>query len=161
MVPSVEQGEFEKASGEGEMNENLSIVSVEKPEESVWGILGQNINAYNRQQAGDDKSQRVCFALQAPDQEIAGGAIGVIYWDWLYIDLMWIKEELRGRGHGHRLLTQLEEEARRRGANHVYLDTFSFQAPAFYQQHGYQVVGVLNDFPAGHQRYFLSKELYA
>jgi GNAT superfamily N-acetyltransferase len=36
-------------------------------------------------------------------------------WGWLHLDLMWVKEELRGRGYRHRLLTRAEEEARRRG----------------------------------------------
>ena len=70
-----------------------------------------------------------------------------------------IKEELRGQGFGHRLLTLAEDEARHRGAKKAHLDTFSFQAPDFYKQHGYEVFGELQDFPPGHQRYFLSKQL--
>jgi len=42
---------------------------------------------------------------------------------------------------------------------HAHLDTFSFQAPDFYQQRGYQVFGQLDDFPPGHRRYYLTKEL--
>jgi GNAT superfamily N-acetyltransferase len=138
------------------MDEEYQIVYVDKPE---WGIIGQGIQNFNTQQAGEDNAQQLCFVLQAPDQEIVGGVIGATYWDWLYIDLMWIREELRGRGFGHRLLALAEEKARQRGATHAYLDTFSFQAPDFYKNHGYQVFGALNDFPAGHQRYFLKKQL--
>jgi len=65
----------------------------------------------------------------------------------------------RGRGYGHRLLTLAEEEGRKRGAEHAYLDTFSFQAPDFYKQHGYHVFGELSDFPQGHRRYYLTKQL--
>jgi len=72
---------------------------------------------------------------------------------------MWLKEELRGRGYGHQLLLLAEEEGRKRGAKQVYLDTFSFQAPDFYKKHGYEVFGELHDFPPGHQRYFLTKQL--
>jgi len=75
------------------------------------------------------------------------------------IDLLWVKDELRGRGYGSRLLTLAEDEARQCGAKSVYLDTFSFQAPNFYKPHGYQVFGELQNFPAGHQRYFLTKQL--
>jgi GNAT superfamily N-acetyltransferase len=141
------------------MGDEYQIVYIEHPEQSAWGIIGQGINEYNLLQAGDESAQRLCFVLQGPDQTIEGGVIGVIYWDWLYIDLMWLKEEFRGRGYGHRLLTEVEEEARRRGAKQAYLDTFSFQAPDFYKQHGYQVFGELNNFPAGHTRYFLTKAL--
>ncbi len=85
--------------------------------------------------------------------------IGATYWDWFYLDLLWVKEELRGQGYGHRLLMLAENRARERGAKNAYLDTFSFQAPDFYSQHGYQVFGELADFPRGHQRYFLRKQL--
>ena len=138
------------------VNKEYQIIFVEKPE---WGIIGGGISNYNTQQAGDDNAQTLCFVLQSPDQEIVGGVIGATYWDSFYLDLMWIKEELRGCGYGHRLMTLAEDEARQRGAKNAYLDTFSFQAPDFYKQHGYQVFGELQDFPPGHQRYFLRKQL--
>jgi hypothetical protein len=128
------------------MDEEYHIVYVDKPEQSAWGIIGQGIHHYNLQQAGDDKFQRLCFVLHTADQVIVGGVIGEIYWDWFHIDLLWLKDELRGRGYG-------------RGAKNAYLDTFSFQAPDFYRRHGYQVFGELGDFPPGHQRYFLAKQL--
>jgi GNAT superfamily N-acetyltransferase len=138
------------------MNEEYKIYYVDKPE---WGIIGGGISQYNKQQAGDDQGQNLCFVLRAPDEEVVGGVIGATFWDWLYIDLMWIKEDLRGRGYGHRLLELAEEEGRKRGAKNAYLDTFSFQAPEFYKKRGYQVFGELKDFPQGHQRYFLTKQL--
>ena len=141
------------------MDEEYSIVYVDNPEQSAWGIIGRGVGNYNTEQTGDNKFLRLCFVLHAPDQEIVGGVIGEIYWDWLYIDLLWVKDELRGRGYGHRLLTLAEDEARQRGAKNVYLDTLSFQAPDFYEQHGYQIFGELEDFPPGHQRYFLRKQL--
>jgi GNAT superfamily N-acetyltransferase len=141
------------------MDQTYQIVYVEKPEQSVWGIVGYGISDYNAQKAGDEHAQRICFAVQGLDHEVFGGVVAVIYWDWLYIDLMWLREELRGCGYGSQLLTLVEEEARKRGAKNAYLDTFSFQAPGFYQKHGYRVFGELKDFPAGHQRYFMTKQL--
>lgn len=52
-----------------------------------------------------------------------------------------------------------EDEARKRGAKHAYLDTFSFQALDFYRKYGYEIFGELQDFPVGHQRYYLVKQL--
>lgn len=141
------------------MDEEYLIEAIDKPQESAWGIIGRAINEYNTQQAGDDNAKILCYALKGPDDVIVGGVVAQIYWDWLYVDLMWIKEDLRGRGYGHRLLTMLEDEARERGARNAFLDTFSFQAPDFYKKHGYQVFGELQDFPNGHQRYYLTKQL--
>ena len=141
------------------MNEEYHIACVDETEDIPWGIIGGGISNYNTQQAGDDNGQNLCFVLQSPDEEIVGGVIGATHWDWFYINLMWLKEELRGHGHGHRLLTLAENEARECGAKDAYLDTFSFQAPGFYEKHGYQVFGELADFPGGHQRYYMKKQL--
>lgn len=141
------------------MDEEYQISSMEQPDDSVWKVVGGGIHHYNLQQAGENQHQHLCFVLRAPDQKIVGGLIGETYWGWFYINLFFINAELRGHGYGHRLLTIAEEEARKRGAKNVYLDTFSFQAPDFYKQHGYEVFGELNDFPPGHQRYFLRKQL--
>jgi len=141
------------------MNEEYKIVTVEKPEESAWGIIGGGLSKYNIEKAGDNKFTRLCYALQDSEEEIVGGILGEVYWEWLYVDLLWVKEELRGQGYGHQLLTKLEEEGCKLGAKNAYLDTFSFQVPDFYKDHGYQVFGELPDFPPGHQRYFFSKEL--
>jgi GNAT superfamily N-acetyltransferase len=141
------------------MEEEYPVVYVDNPEESAWGIIGRGISQYNTQQAGESKYQTLCFIVRAPDEEIVGGVIAQTYWDWLYVDLLWVKEELRGRGYGHRLLTLAEDEARQRGAKNAYLDTFSFQVPDFYERHGYRVFGELDDFPTGHRRYFLTKQL--
>ena len=138
------------------MDEEYRISYVDEP---LWEVIGQGIRDYNTQQAGDDQVKTLCFVLRGHDHATVGGVIGATYWNWLHIDLMWVKEELRGRGYGHRLLTLAEDEARQRGAKNVYLDTFSFQAPRFYQQHGYRLFGQLEDFPLGHQRYFLIKQL--
>lgn len=138
------------------MDETYQVIYVDKPE---WNIIGQGISDYNAQQAGDDHGQNLCFVLQDPAQAVVGGVIAAVYWDWLYINLMWLKEDLRGQGYGSRLLQSVEDEARRRGAKHAYLDTFSFQAPEFYKKFGYRVFGELADFPQGHTRYFLVKHL--
>jgi len=138
------------------MDNEYRIVSVEKPE---WSAIGQALSNYNKEQAGDDEAKSVCFVLRGPDEAIDGGVIGVTYWNWFHIDLLWVRDELRGRGYGHELLIRAEEEARRRGAKNAHLDTFSFQAPDFYKQHGYQVFGELQDFPPGHRRYYLAKQL--
>jgi GNAT superfamily N-acetyltransferase len=142
------------------MDEELVIVYVDNPDESVLGIIGAGIRDFNHQrQVDDQKFQPLCFVLYASDQTIVGGVTGATYWNWLFIDLLWIKDEFRGCGYGHRLLMLAENEARQRGATNAYLDSYSFQAPNFYEQHGYQVFGKLENFPAGHQRLFLQKQL--
>lgn len=141
------------------MDQEYQIVSMDKPDDAAWSAIGGGLHRYNEQHAGDNQSQSLCFVLRSPEQEIAGGLIGEIHWGWLFINLLYLQDELRGQGYGHRLLTLAEDTARQHGATNAYLDTFSFQALDFYQQHGYQVFGELADFPPGHQRYYLTKKL--
>jgi hypothetical protein len=39
--------------------------------------------------------------------------------------------------------------------------TFTFQAPAFYAKHGFEVVAVVDDHPRGHKNLLLRKRLGA
>jgi len=43
----------------------------------------------------------------------------------------------------------------------MLLMTFSFQAPAFYAKHGFEVVAVVDDHPHGHKNMLLRKRLGA
>jgi GNAT superfamily N-acetyltransferase len=138
------------------LDADFTISYEEKP---AWDIIGGGISDFNTRQVGDDAGKNLCFVLRDANQVIVGGVIGSTYWGWLYINLMWVREDLRGGGYGRRLLLLAEEEGRKRGAAYAYLDTFSFQAPDFYKKLGYEVFGKLTDFPTGHQRYFLKKQL--
>ena len=141
------------------MDEEYQIDYIENPEESAWGIIGRGVGSYNKQQAGDNDFQRLCYVLHETDQDIVGGVLGATYWEWFYVDLIWVKDDLRGQGYGKQLMEIAEAEARRRGAKYAYLDTFSFQAPGFYEGIGYEIFGELGDYPPGHRRYFMKKKL--
>ena len=141
------------------MTNEYKIIQDEKPEDSAWGVIGRGVAAYNRDQAGDNQFQRVCYVLQDTNGKVVGGVLAEVYWNWLYIDLLWVDEDLRRNGYGTSLMSRMEEEARQLGAKNAYLDTFSFQAPEFYENLGYQSFGELGDFPEGQMRYFMRKEL--
>jgi len=64
-----------------------------------------------------------------------------------------------GGGLGKELMKRAEVYALERGCTDAFLDTFSFQARSFYEKLGYRVFGVLENHPAGHQHYFMTKQL--
>jgi len=138
------------------MEQRFSIDELDQP---AWQIIGGGINDYNTHQAGKDHAKNLCFVLKDNQGEIVGGVIGTTYWEWLSVELMWIREDLRGLGYGSQLLQMAEEKAKARGAQHAFLDTFSFQAPEFYKKYGYRVFGELSDFPHGQTRFFMTKDL--
>jgi GNAT superfamily N-acetyltransferase len=90
--------------------------------------------------------------------EIEAGLDAVHYGGWLFVHNLWITEARRSQGLGRLLMTQAEERARTLGCHSAWLDTFSFQAPGFYQKLGYEIFGTL-DHPPGAKRHFLRKSL--
>lgn len=90
---------------------------------------------------------------------LVGGAMGYTSYGWLHLTHLFVAESRRGQGVGSRLLEEAEAEAARRGCCHAHLSTFDFQARAFYEERGYTTFGLLDDFPAGHELYFMRKTL--
>ena len=70
-------------------------------------------------------------------------AAGMSGWTWgvaAGIGMTWVREAARGDGLGTRLLTAFEVEARARGCTHVFVTSFTFQAPGFYERRGYREI---------------------
>ena len=131
------------------------------PSETETDYIREALNQFNCAHVGDDGHTPLNLIEYDADGSIIGGLLGGTYWGWLYIDILWVREDHRRHGIGSRLLTEAEKEAMRRGCHHVHVDTMSWQAPAFYQKHGYEVIGVLPDIPLGNQKYLLMKALQA
>ena len=93
------------------------------------------------------------------DGRVIAGADGRTQWDWLYVAHLWVDHGLRGTGTGVRVLAAIEDAARARGCRAAFLDTLAFQAKPFYEKLGYEVFGTLDDYPMGHQRFFMRKRL--
>lgn len=119
----------------------------------------RGLTAYSRSKAGKSGWKPFALTLRDDNDVIVGGIVAHMLWNWCFINLFWIDEPYRGRRHGATLLARVEAIAKKRGAQHIYLDTFSFQGDGFYQKHGYEVFGRLDDFPPGHHRIWLKKDL--
>ena len=81
---------------------------------------------------------------------------GHVNWTWLHIGTRLGGRGAPARGLGS-VLRAIETAAIERGCIHAHLDTFSYQARPFYERHGYRLFATLDDYPPGHQRFFLRK----
>ena len=107
------------------------------------------------------KTKRIIvnFLLKDKNGNIYGGINGMIYRSCMTIEHLWVSDDVRGMGHGTKLLKAAEKMARREKCRFVHLDTFNFQAPEFYKSNGYDVFGLIDTYPDDIKRYYLKKNL--
>lgn len=137
----------------------LRIDETDEPLAADAAVVDAGLDAYNHA-ASDLNAIRhmACFARTC-DGEIAGGAVGRRWGAAAEMQQIWVREDLRRSGIGARLVRAFEDLARRRGCDLLYLDTFTFQAPAFYARLGFTVACELPGFPGGSSKLILTKRL--
>jgi len=148
-------------SGRRSVQGGHSLVVTAAPDPADVQAIRGGLEAHNAAQGAPVDWVPLAVVVRDGQGNLVGGLTGGTYWGWLYISHMWINENLRGKGHGSRVLLDAEGEAVKRSCHHVHLDTHDFQALPFYQKHGYTVYGELQDMPLGHTRYSLQKRLEA
>jgi len=120
------------------------------------------MNAYNNTHVQFDQTPEFIMYNRTikHDGKVAAGMVAEIYfWNVLTVSILWVDEAHRGKGYGAALLADAESEARKRGGTLAHLNTFDFQAREFYEKQGYAVFGVLEGYPEGRCRYYMSKKL--
>lgn len=140
-------------------NAELVVTSEPTPEEVQY--LEDRLYEFNATATGITGGAWLAYFVRDEDERIVAGICGATWGGSLEIRQFWVEASRRKQGLGTRLLKAAEHEARRRGCRQVLLMTFSFQAPAFYAKHGFEVVAVLDDDPPGHKNLLLRKRLDA
>ena len=138
---------------------DIRIVSDPHASESLKQVVLDHLDTYNIALTGLQEYSPVNFFLRDQGDEVMGGLLAQIWGGVLYVRILWVSEALRGRGFGRRLMEAAEQRAVERGCRHVFLDTFSFQAPGFYEKLGYETYAKAEDWPVGHAHHFLRKDL--
>jgi GNAT superfamily N-acetyltransferase len=133
-------------------------VVVDKRDSVMQRAVRKGLIAFNRTTPNYTLGHPLSVSL-IDDGEIVGGATGDVRGPTLYVDLLWVADAYRGQDFGTKIMDLMEDEARRRGATQAYLDTYSFQAKPFYEKRGYAVIGKLEGFLEGIDKYWLAKSL--
>ena len=135
----------------------LIVLSEPTPEDIV--ALEDGLYGFNVAATGVDDGRYLSIFLKRSDGTIYGGLHGHSWAGVCEIKTLWIADSERGKGLGSRLLAAAEQEARLRGCHVIHLASFTFQAPDFYEKHGFQRLARLEDFPRGHANVLLVKTL--
>lgn len=114
---------------------------------------------YNESKAGPGHGRPIVVLLRNNANDIVGGLWGHTGYGWLFTQLLVVPVDMRGQGVGTEIMQCAENEALARGCHGAWLDTFEFQARAFYERIGYQCFGELSDYPVGYSRFFMKKVL--
>ena len=140
---------------------DIRIVSEPHASDSLKQVVVDHLDSYNIAVTGFGEYSPVNLFLRDAGDEVVGGLLGSIWGGALYVRILWVSEPLRGRDFGRRLMETAERRAVERGCRHVFLDTFSFQAPGFYEKLGYRTYATADNWPMGHAHHFLRKDLPA
>jgi len=138
---------------------DIRIVSDPHASEGLRKVVVDHLDTYNVAVTGFHEYSPVNLFLRDAGDEVVGGLLAGIWGGVLRVRILWVSEALRGRGFGRRLMETAERRAVERGCRHVFLDTFSFQAPGFYEKLGYETYAKAEDWPVGHAHHFLRKDL--
>ncbi len=141
------------------MTDGLRIELTDAPAEGDIAFVEERLIGFNEARALPYDRRPLCVFVRDDAGTLIGGVTGDTNWGWLYLDCFWLPDTLRQDGLGSRILAVAEAEAMARGCTRARLFSYSFQAPGFYERHGYEVFGTLDDYPPGHAQIWLRKRL--
>lgn len=142
--------------------DNLKLISKDaEPAPEDKKVIRKGMLAYHASKGHKRKEVDDYFSIviKTTNAKTVGGIVVSFRWGAMHIETLWIDEALRNKGWGKRLIEEAEKEAVRRKCHLSYTDTFSWQAPQFYEKLGYTLFGKLHDYPRGNALSYYVKRL--
>lgn len=126
----------------------MSVTIAPATEEEVRsGYVGRQLREFNYRFVGEyPEVQYVRLNARNAEGQVVGGLRAIVAMHWLRVEVLWVHDDMRRQGIGSKLLGEAERIARDLGAVNAALETFEWQAPAFYARHGYAEVARLDKY---------------
>lgn len=121
-------------------------------------VVEHGLEAFNQQAAPLHEVQLISCIVRDEAGRVVGGALGRWWGRLCELQQLWVDAPCRGQGLGAQLVKAFERHAADKGCTSFYLETLSFQAPAFYQGLGYRVAFERAQYPHGIVKYHMVKE---
>tara|TARA_R110000850_G_scaffold75152_3_gene164126 strand:+ start:861 stop:1283 length:423 start_codon:yes stop_codon:yes gene_type:complete len=140
----------------------MNIKVTDKIDQESYDRVVELLIEYNlskTQHLKNDINEPIEIIARNNNGEIIGGLYGRSFWGTLEIKTFVVKTENRNDGIGRKLIIEAEKEAKKRNCRYISLDTFSFQAPEFYEKLGFEKIGTETDFPKGFEKYYYRKKI--
>ena len=122
-----------------EAKADLDITVTDEFDPADVAVIVDGLGAYDFSRIGYRDFRRLAVLVRNPQTgKVVGGLYGRSEFGLVYVDWLFLPEDLRGAGIGSRVLAMAEEEGRRRGCTRIALTTLSVEAPGFYKKQGYE-----------------------
>src|SRR5208283_1727573 len=137
----------------------LRFTVVTNPPPDRARLISDPLIDFNESRAGNRRVKN--FALFAKDASgvVLGGLLGSTHWNHFFVSALFVHARFRKVGIGWELMKRAEALALEHRCDAIFLDTFDFQAHGFYEKLGFEVFGVLENYPPGHNRFYMVKQL--
>lgn len=130
------------------MTAAVEIRTHSRPSSDFVSWLNEKVRGDTIDRCGVGEDMELAVLAVEGDQLI-GGCYGLTWGGTCDLQGLWVDPLRRHQGIGRRLLDAAESEAARRGCRQIALFTHAPDVPSLYERHGYLVVGVVEDYPAG------------
>ncbi|WP_442601798.1 GNAT family N-acetyltransferase [Paenibacillus sp. KN14-4R] len=139
----------------------MSLTIMNENSDELKNYVRNKMFEYNMKHFPDDlkgRYQELHIFLKDEQEQVFGGILGEICWNWLEIQYLYVEPEHRKLGYGTKLMHEVERIAREKQCEFMKTDTLGFQALDFYKKQGFEVYGTIEN--AGrHTHYYLKKTL--
>lgn len=138
---------------------NLPNITVEtSPGAADMAVLSDGLRAYGIMELGGvEPLPLACFLRH--QGSIVGGGCGRVVGTRFLLDLLWVHQHWRNKGHGRELLRTIEQQASLQGCRDIILETLNDQAVAFYIKSRYELIAEIHNFIPGFSKSALLKRL--
>jgi ribosomal protein S18 acetylase RimI-like enzyme len=133
-----------------------SLVYNRQPSKATVAAFHEGFKAFNRRHCPEDHHP-FAFTVATQKGRVVGGIDGTAYWGRLHVQNLHVDADWRGQGIGRRLMEMAEALARERGCHGINVDTFTFQAPGFYEKLGFLKIGEVHGYFKDYRRIFYTK----
>ncbi len=139
---------------------DLKFVSINgEPNPIDKQVMIDGMLSYHASKGHVRKSETFSVVIKDQNEKLLGCVMVSFLWNGMSIQSLWVDDAVRGQGLGKKLMAMAEEEGVKRGCTIAYTDTFTWQAPGFYEKLGYKIYGKLEGFPEDNALSYFCKKL--